>query len=127
MGDGGFADRVNPTHDEIRAWAYRGGWEPMQDWDVIIAELDNLDVLLELVGDPDCPSRDYLVGALYCLAGHSEHSDPVLVAAAVLAERSSDSWVSTWGRRVLEVVDHPERFNRDEWCGWFGLRDRPAG
>ncbi|MHC9296585.1 hypothetical protein ACRCUN_29325 [Mycobacterium sp. LTG2003] len=27
-----FVDVVNPTQEQIRAWAYNGAFEPMQDW-----------------------------------------------------------------------------------------------
>lgn len=64
-----IVDEVNPTRDEIRAWAYSGAVEPMEDSDVIIADLENLDLLLDLVSDPACLSRRYLLGTLYCLVG----------------------------------------------------------
>jgi len=111
-----IVDQLNPTHDEIRAWAHSGALEPMQDWDLVIAEPANLDVLLSLVGDPTCPARRYLLGSLYCLVGHSDHTDPRLQDAARVAASSSDGWVSTWGHQVARVLAHPSEFHRDDWC-----------
>jgi hypothetical protein len=42
----------------------------MEDWDIIVADLPNLELLLALVGDQACPAREYLLGSLYCLVGH---------------------------------------------------------
>jgi hypothetical protein len=122
-----MVDEVNPTQDEIRAWAHSGAVEPMQDWDIVIAEPENLELLLDLVGDQACPSRRYLLGSLYCLIGHSDRADPRLLSAAIAAEASSDAWVAAWGRRVHQVLANPSTFNRDDWCGWQGLRVSPEG
>ena len=112
----------DPTRDEIRAWAYSGALEPMQDWDIIIAELDNLELLLDLAGDESCPARRYLLGSLYCAVGQSDNDDPRLRTVVTLAEASSDGSVSAWGRRARHVFDYPSAFNRDDWCGWQGAR-----
>lgn len=115
-----IADEVNPTQDEIRAWAYSGAVEPMQDWDILVAEPENLDLLLELVGDTACPARQYLLGSLYCTVGHSDRNDSRLMKAATDAAASPDGQVSAWGRRAGHVLTHPSEFNRADWCGWQG-------
>lgn len=122
-----IVDEINPTQDEIRAWAYSRAAEPMEDWDIIIAEPENLELLLDLVGDPACPSRRYLLGSMYCLVGHSDHADPRLMRAASAADASSDAWVSAWGSRTRHVLAHPSDFKRDDWCGWQGFRIDPEG
>ncbi|MCV7115518.1 hypothetical protein [Mycolicibacterium setense] len=66
-GEPSFVDVVNPKPGEIRAWAYSGACEQMQDWDLIVADVDNLELLLELVGDQACHARKYLLDSLYCL------------------------------------------------------------
>ncbi|MGY1991918.1 hypothetical protein [Mycolicibacterium fortuitum] len=125
--DPSFVDVVNPTQTEIHAWAYSGAFEPMQDWDLIIAEMDNLTLLLELVGDRACPARKSLLDSLYCLVGHSDGTDPRLLSAAEAARASSDAWLATWGRRVCRVAEHPSDFNHADWCGLDGFRSKPDG
>ncbi|UNB98836.1 hypothetical protein H5U98_25575 [Mycolicibacterium boenickei] len=120
-----FVDVVNPTPEEIHAWAYSGACEPMQDWDLIVADVDNVELFLELVGDPACPAREYLLGSLYCLVGHSDRTDPRLLRAAEAARTSSDAWIATWGRRACQVAEHPSGFDRADWCGLDGLRSNP--
>lgn len=121
-----FVDAVNPTPEEIRAWAYSGAFEPMQDWDVILADRDNLELLLELAGDQACPARKYFLDSLYCLIGHSDRTDPRLLRAAKVARTASDTWIATWGRRVGQAAEHPCEFNRADWCGRDGYRANPT-
>ena len=107
-----MADEINPTTGEIRAWAYSGA--------------DDLTLLLQLVGDVDCPARHYLLGVLYCLVGHSDRDDPRVRAAVAAAEVAENPWLSTWARRVGDVRAHPDSFTRRDWCGWDGLSTRPV-
>jgi hypothetical protein len=120
-----FADEVKPTQAEIRAWAHSGASEPMQDWDIVIAEPENLEVPVELVGDPTCPSPSYLLGSLYCLAGHSDPMDQRIRSAADDAARSSESWLQTWAMPVQHLLANPDDIRRSDWCGWDGFRTRP--
>ena len=122
-----MADEVNPTHDDIRAWASSGAVAPMQDWDIVIAFPENIDLLLELVSDQSVPSRRFLLGSMYCMVGHCDHADARVLSAAERARESDDAWVSTWGRRVLKILADPPTFDRDDWCGWPGFAADPAG
>ncbi|MEU5257982.1 hypothetical protein [Amycolatopsis sp. NPDC021455] len=117
-----------PTADSIRAWAYSGADQPSQDWDLLVAELEHLPLLLELVGDPGCPARarETLLGSLYCMVGHTPDKKQFLDAARV-ARQSADAWLVTWARRVREIIDHPQAFDRADWCGFPGYAARPAG
>ena len=112
----------------IRAWAYSGAEQPFQDWDILVARLEHLPLLLELVGDPACPARarETLLGSLYCLVGHTPDKQQFADAVRV-AGQSADVWLVTWARRVREVIDHPEVFDRSDWCGLPGYAARPAG
>lgn len=121
-----FEDEVNPTDDEIRRWAYSGAPEPMEDFDIIVADPEHLSALMALVGDPECPQRAYLLGSLYCLVGHTDLTDLRLTLALVTASASPDSWLRTWAMRAGAVVADPASRNRDDWCGWRGYRTRPV-
>ncbi|WP_052238420.1 hypothetical protein [Mycolicibacterium setense] len=122
-----FVDVVNPTPEEIRDWAYSGAFEPMQDWDLIIADVDTVELLLELIGDQSCPARKYLLDSLYCMFGHSDRTEPRLLRAAETARVAPDGWIATWGRRACRVAEHPSDFNRADWCGLDGFRSNPDG
>jgi hypothetical protein len=122
-----FVDVANPTSAEIRGWAYSGAFEPMQDWDLIIADVANLELLLELAGDQACPARKCVLDSLYCLVGHSDRTDSRLLRAAEAARTASDAWIATWGRRVCRAAEHPSTFERADWCGRDGYRLNPDG
>ena len=127
MTDSSFADAVNPTAAELTAWAYADEPEPMQDFDIIVATPEFATTLVGLVNDPSCTKRQYLLGSLYCLVGHTAPGDEQLHQAVLMAERRADPWVSTWGRRSRHVINHREDFDRDDWCSWRGLRTTPEG
>jgi hypothetical protein len=113
-----------PTGDEIRAWAYSGARFPEQDWDIFMAEPEHLELLVRLVEDPACPARRWLLGSLYCTVGHTDHADPRIAAAIGEAERSTKPWLTTWARRSRHVLENPENFDRDDWCGLDTLATR---
>ena len=50
-----FEDEVHPTDDEIRRWAYSDAPEPMEDFEIIVADPEHLPILMALVADPSCP------------------------------------------------------------------------
>ena len=120
-----FADPANPTDEEIRQWALADAVPPMEDFDVLVADLEHLPTLLELVGDPSCPARRYLLGSLYCLVGHSDLRDQRILDGVVMAEHADDSWLRTWAARTRQVLEHPETRDGDDWCGWHGFRTVP--
>ncbi len=122
-----ITDVVNPAPDEIWAWAYSGATEPMQDWNVIIAEPDNLPLLVELVADLACPSRRYILRSLYCAVGHGDRTDRRLHDSVVRAQQSDEPWLNTWARRVHDIVEHPESFQRQDWGGCPGYAAAPTG
>jgi len=55
----------NPTHDEIREWAYEGSNLPHAHWASTLNDFNNLPVLIELAGDRSCPNRKFFLDCLY--------------------------------------------------------------
>jgi hypothetical protein len=121
-----ISDVYSPTLDDIRTWAYSDGRWPEQDWDIFMAEPENLELLAQLIEDPGCPTRATLLASLYCTVGHTVHTDSRIVAAVLRAAGSGDPWVSTWGRRVQHILNHPGTFDRQDWCGWESFASRPV-
>ncbi|TCO49030.1 hypothetical protein EV646_1037 [Kribbella antiqua] len=91
-----------------------------------MAEPEHLELLVRLVEDPACPARRWLLGSLYCTVGHTDHTDPRIAAAIGEAERSTEPWLTTWARRSRHVLENPENFDRDDWCGSDTLATRPV-
>ena len=120
-----FVDEVNPTVDEIRVWAYSGEPEPYEDFDIVIADPANAELLVALADDERCPKRKYSRGSLYCTVGHSDLTDPRLSSAVLQAASSADEALRTWASRTAVVLADPTKRVRSEWCSPSGLRTRP--
>ena len=117
-----FADVVNPTADELRAWAYADTDLPFEDFEMVLDSADVLPAVVECASDTNCPTKTFLLRSLYCSVGHSTMEDrPRLRATADAALASSDAAVRTWGRRSIRVIDGTDTLVRDEWCGWPSL------
>ena len=125
-----FADPADPTPDEIRAWAKCNDPEPMEDWDLVLADLRHADLLVELVANEACPSRRYLLTALYGLTGTAVRDGfravPQADLEAVLARAraTGNAWLQAWADRSSRLIGHPDEFDYAQWCAG-GLAKRP--
>ena len=125
-----FADAGNPTAEEIRAWAACSDLEPLEDWDLVLADLQYVDVLIELVADEKCPSRRYLLTALYALIGNAVRAgfatapQADLEAALTRARATGNSWLQVWADRSAHLIVNPAEFDYALWCAG-GLAKRP--
>lgn len=125
-----FADPADPTAEEIRAWARCNDPEPMEDWDLVLADLRHADLLVELVADEGCASRRYLLTALYALVGNAVRDGFRAVAQAELeavlgkARATGNAWLQAWADRSARLIANPAEFDYPLWCAG-GLAKRP--
>lgn len=125
-----FGDAAHPTTDEIRAWARCNDPEPMEDWDLVLADLRYAGVLVELLADEKCPSRRYLLTALYALVGDAVRDGfartPRADLEALLAtgRATGNSWLQAWADRSAQLIANPAEFDYALWCAG-GLAKRP--
>lgn len=113
-----FADVVNPTAAELRAWAYSDTYAPMEDFGILLDRTEVLPVVIECAADPFCPVQSFMLLSLYCTVGHLQAEDRSRVrAAAAHACDSRDPAVRTWAARAVDVIDDRQKMNRSEWCG----------
>ena len=94
----------------------------MEDFQIIVADPELASTLLDLVADPGCPKRQYALGSLYCLVGHTPHGDERLAQAVLLAERNEDPWLRTWAKRTRHVVRHPKTSTQQTGATLTGYR-----
>lgn len=59
----------NPSHNEIRSWAYEGTSLPHPHWAITLIDFNNLPVLIELAGDDRCPHQSFFQKCLYAFTG----------------------------------------------------------
>jgi len=68
----GFANPVDPTPAELRAWAYNPDSMTLQhmpqDWDLLVANDRVVGTLLDLALDVNCPARRFALHCLYIFA-----------------------------------------------------------
>ena len=63
-------DPWNPSHADIRQWAYSNEMIPEQDWELaLIGKVADQQLCLTLAADRDCPNRTFFLGCLYVFTG----------------------------------------------------------
>jgi hypothetical protein len=104
-------DPVNPTLEEIEAWAHRGGaMYPMQDWDLMVAVVENVGpVLVRLAADRSCAQREAIMNFLYVHAGQMVRENGPEGLAALrrtidLAMASASSDLQSWSKRATDAL-----------------------
>jgi hypothetical protein len=117
-------DPYKPTVEEIVAWAHEpGALCPVEDWDLIITNLDVAPLFLRLASDPDCPNRRFLLNCLYLLVGDAVRPGqvppdlPRISGLLASAESSGDSSITRWVDRSCALLAQPEAFDYAAWCG----------
>jgi hypothetical protein len=121
----------DPSDDELRQWAYSGLDEPIEDFDLMVAEWDRAPLLIELASSP---ARDFVFRCLYLIVGDAvrttfhtssrEQIKTMLAGAAPAA--ATDRGVGRWIGESQRLLEHPERFDFDLWCDG-GLAKRRSG
>lgn len=113
----------NPTPEEIRAWAYDAdAMEPVQDFDLMVADEPNDALCLELAADPACPKRRWFLSVLYLVVGDAVRSGFKVrsrEAVEALLERGGSLHhpdVEAWRRHSRALLDDPRSFDYDAWC-----------
>lgn len=124
-----FSDPLDPTESELRRWADADALEPMQDWDLIIWDLDRLlDLYLELARTDACRSRRYFLHLLYGRVGDAVRGARVSTVDTGLvrsAASSKDSALELFARRAAALIEDPSLFEYRAWCEG-GLANEPT-
>ena len=117
----GIQDPANPTDAELRQWAFSDEPWPMEDFDLIAADLERLPLLLELASSPN---RAFFVHCLYLAVGDAvrmsfntvsrEGVEAALDQAVTIASR--DPVIDRWINDSRELLSSPKSFDYEEWC-----------
>jgi hypothetical protein len=117
-----FADEVNPTHAELRAWAAeRGAMCPMEDWDLMItAGSENDMVCLELAAS-DLPNADFFLRCLHIVIGDAlrtewrTRSREEIEGLVAQGAPSANAAVRKWAQAARQVLSRPDTFDAEDW------------
>lgn len=122
----GFANPVDPSPAEIRAWAYHPDSVPLAsmppDWDLLVSGDHLVPTLFELAMDPACPARRFALHCLHIYAADGirtkfrAHPKRRLRKLVEHAEKNGDEPMVTWAHNVRVLLARPELFNYHDWC-----------
>jgi hypothetical protein len=122
----GFANPVDPTAGEVRAWAYQPDSVPLQsmppDWDLLVSGDRLINTLFDLAMDPACPARRFAVHCLYIYAADGirtnfrAHPKRRLRKLVEQAEGHGDEMVATWAHNSRMLLARPDLFDYHDWC-----------
>ena len=122
----GFANAVDPTAAELRAWAYHPDSVPLEDmppyWDLLVAGDRLVMALFALAMDPNCPARRFALHCLYIYAADgirtdfSAHPKRRLHKLVKRAEAEGDEPMRTWAYNVRVLLARPQIFDFRDWC-----------
>jgi hypothetical protein len=122
----GFANAVDPTAMELRAWAYHPDAVTLQsmpaDWDLLVAGDHLIGTLFDLALDRNCPARRFALHCLYIYAADGirtsfrAHPKRRLKRLVEQAEEEGDEMLATWAHNTRMLLARPELFNYHDWC-----------
>jgi hypothetical protein len=122
----GFANAVDPTAAELRAWAYQPDSVSLQSmpayWDLLVAGDRLVTTVFDLAMDPRCPARRFALHCLYIYAADgirtdfSAHPKRRLRKLVERAETEGDEFMRTWAFNVRVLLARPEMFDFHAWC-----------
>ncbi|HZN71948.1 MAG TPA: hypothetical protein VFC00_09750 [Micromonosporaceae bacterium] len=122
----GFANPVDPSAGELRAWAYHPDTVPLQsmpaDWDLLVSGDRLVGTLFEVAMDPSCPARRFALHCLYIYAadgirtGFRAHPKRRLRRLVEQAEQEGDELLSTWAHNTRMLLARPDIFDYHDWC-----------
>jgi hypothetical protein len=122
----GFANPVDPTAAELRAWAYHPDAVKLQamppDWDLLVADDRLVGTLLDLALDVNCPARRFALHCLYIYAADAirtrfrAHPKRRLRKLVEQAEEDGDEILKTWAHNTRVLLAVPDLFDYRDWC-----------
>ncbi|BCB85808.1 hypothetical protein Psuf_031210 [Phytohabitans suffuscus] len=122
----GFANAVDPTAAELRAWAYQPDSVPLQtmpqDWDLLVSGDRLIGTLFDLAMDRSCPARRFALHCLYIYAADGirtnfrAHPKRRLRKLVEQAEEYGDELMVTWAHNSRVLLAKPDLFDYHDWC-----------
>ena len=116
-----FVDPWNPKEDEIMSWAWSDGEWPEQDWDLAVCNGKHNDLILKLARNPDCPSQNFFIHALYVIVGDSMHCNEKKDQKDLLRwvrsiEFKKGEALNSWKDDAEKVLSGSIPFDYEFWC-----------
>ena len=118
-----FRDAWNPTHEEVVRWAYTPNvFTPDQDFELAVIQNPDLhNLILQCVGDEECPHRYFFLGCLYVLVGDAVRSNWTTFSRAIITnlikkgQQALDPEIRKWAERAEKLISDPAAYSYDQW------------
>jgi hypothetical protein len=121
----GFANPVDPTSAELRAWAYQPDSVPLHsmppDWDLLVSGDRLVNTLFELAMDSACPARRFALHCLHIYAAEGirtnfqAHPKRRLRKLVEQAEERGDGLMATWAHNSRMLLARQDLFDYHDW------------
>ena len=122
----GFVNPVDPTPEELQAWAYDPDSVPLgslpPDWDLLLSGDHLAGTLFELAMDRSCPARRFALHCLYIYAAEgvrpnaTAHRRRRLRRFVERADEYGDELTALWAHNCRVLLARPELFEYEDWC-----------
>jgi hypothetical protein len=114
-----------PAGADIEKWASDPfAVEPIDDWNLVLAQQPHLELYLRLAASSECPKAHYFLTLLYLIVGKAVRSDyatrPRYEIEHLLAVADADytePQIRLWTKRSVRLIANPAIFNYTDWCG----------
>ena len=114
---------VNPSVEEIKAWAYSGEEWPHDEWDLFLSWTREVDLFIELATDHNCPKRSFFLHMLYYIVG-TTHNEPnktdKLDCIKAYVEKGAGvkhGDIKAWRSHVADLLSGRSKYSYDNWRG----------
>lgn len=118
-----FKDAWNPTQEEIKAWAYDAeAYAPEQDFELAVAETQNIPMICGFVNDESCPKRKFFLSSLYVYTGdivRSKNEKAIHDLTQLLNTQAQTAGntqpLADWLSRSAHLIRQPESYTYEFW------------
>ena len=116
-----FKDVWNPTQKEIKKWAYSDESISEQDWELAVANFENIPMICTFVDDERCKQTSFFLSALYVFTGDiirigdSERIEKLSQLLKKIEGTAKSEKLKLWIKRSQYIINHPEQYDYKYW------------
>ncbi len=119
-----FVDPYAPTSEELTHWCSSSdAKEPVEDWDLIITDEENLSIIFDLASQVTLPHATFFLGCLYLFVGDAHRTNFETFSRGLVelwlsrVSSVSPEVLLLWKRRAIALLNGEMDFDYVLWCG----------